>query len=413
MTSAAAPAYTVPRRRRWAREAGLLLLCALSAPLCATSRPDAPRFVIAPYLQAVGPTGLTVLFECDRPMRATVTVSAPGEAPRVERSAGAGRFHSLRVEGLAPRRAHVYAVRCEADGLPDLMAPEREVVTAPEGAAPCFFAVVADSQDYPDTWGTIARRVHEERPEFVVHCGDLVGRGYDKEEWVEGFFGPARDLFGHAPFFSVLGNHEEDAGLWYDFVAHPEPEHRYTFAWGDARFFLIDSNRDTAEGSEQHRWLEAALGARTERWCFVVLHHPPRTSDADDYRDPVTGERAPGDPRVHALGPLLERHGVDFVLFGHIHAYERSHPLRAGAVDREAGVTYLQCGGAGGRLEASARARSPLTAALRRCHHYCTCSVDGPRLEWRAYDENGALFDRFERVKREARQASIGRPSAR
>jgi hypothetical protein len=109
---------------------------------------------------------------------------------------------------------------------------------------------------------------------------------------------------------------------------------------------------------------------------------------------------------------------VDFVLFGHIHAYERSHPTRGGRVDPDGGVVYLDCGGAGGWLEPSQPTRSPLTAMLRRAHHYATCTIDGGRLEWRAYDERGALFDRFERQKPEAPpehadQAPIPPPSAR
>jgi phosphodiesterase/alkaline phosphatase D-like protein len=48
---------------------------------------------------------------------------------------------------------------------------------------------------------------------------------------------------------------------------------------------MIDSNRDLYEGSEQYNWLEWELSKSTAMWKIAMHHHPPYTSDSNDYGD--------------------------------------------------------------------------------------------------------------------------------
>jgi hypothetical protein len=119
---------------------------------------------------------------------------------------------------------------------------------------------------------------------------------------------------------------------------------------------------------------------------------------------------------MRPLVPLLERHGVDVVFCGHVHDYERSWPVRAGHVDEEAGVTYVQCGGAGGRLEDFAPTRSWFTAKVRRAHHFVTVAVHGDTLVLQATDVEGRLFDHATvraRARRRPAPASLQETHAR
>jgi hypothetical protein len=117
-----------------------------------------------------------------------------------------------------------------------------------------------------------------------------------------------------------------------------------------------------------------------------------------------------GDPAVKDLIPLYERYGVDIVFFGHIHDYERSWPIRDGAIDHEQGVTYLQMGGAGGSLENYAPVRSWFTAKVRRTHHFGMVEIAGDRLTFTAMDDRWRMFDRFTLTKSPRRAAA---PAAR
>ncbi|GAA1399028.1 metallophosphoesterase family protein [Luteococcus peritonei] len=101
---------------------------------------------------------------------------------------------------------------------------------------------------------------------------------------------------------------------------------------------------DIRAGSEQYRWLEAELRSparRRCRWTVVQLHEGPHglgENMVPPYVEPVTVEERDADGElvgiryeypierdalVHELAPLLEEHGVDLVLNGHSHLWNR------------------------------------------------------------------------------------------
>lgn len=67
------------------------------------------------------------------------------------------------------------------------------------------------------------------------------------------------------------------------------------------------------------RWLQNDLAANTQEWIIAFWHHPPYTRGAYDSDSLWRLEQM----RSNFL-PILESHGVDLVLAGHSHAYERS-----------------------------------------------------------------------------------------
>lgn len=349
---------------------------------------------LGPYLQHATSEGIRVLWQTSQPGSSRVRY---GRKPPLQQSVelpGARTRHELQITGLQPGETYFYQVSSSFSG----GAVESELLTF-QAAVPAeqayAFVAVGDSQSNPGVWGQIARLAWGERPNFVIHAGDLVGTGSNTRHWTEEFLRPAASLMARVPLYSVLGNHERDAQNYYDFMANPEPEHRYSFHYGNAQFFMLDSNRDCARGSEQYVWLEEALAASDATWKFVVHHHPAFTSDADDYGDSYREPAARGDPRVQPLIPLYEAYGVDIVFFGHIHDYERSWPLRDGTI-AEQGVVYLQIGGAGGGLEDYAPTRSWFTAKVRRAHHYCLLTVHAGTLRLQVYDLEGRMFDSLE-----------------
>lgn len=67
-------------------------------------------------------------------------------------------------------------------------------------------------------------------------------------------------------------------------------------------------------------WLENDLAATTSDWLIAFWHHPPYTKGSHD----SDSESNLVDMRENAV-PILERYGVDLVLSGHSHSYERSY----------------------------------------------------------------------------------------
>lgn len=201
------------------------------------------------------------------------------------------------------------------------------------------------------------------------------------------------------PIFAIIGNHEGNDPNYYKYVANPSPEFYYTFNYGNAQFFLLDSARDLNPGGEIYTWLESALSVSASQWKFVIQHHPPYTSDENDYGDTYKEKSLLADPDVQPLIPLYEKYNVDIVFYGHIHDYERTWPLRQNQISHENGVVYIQTGGGGGGLENYAPTRSWFTQKVHRDHNFCLVNVHANRLEFQAIDQNGNLFDTFLRVK--------------
>ncbi|MDJ0975052.1 MAG: metallophosphoesterase family protein [Planctomycetota bacterium] len=392
-------------RPRWTT---LLALCSLSLGIDVSGLPS--DRLVAPYVQHVTTTAATVLWETDGPTRARLRYGPRTPLEHEIELATPKRLHEVRITGLAPGTRCFYQVEHVDRFRRTVRTPVYSFCTAPEPDSPFAFAVVGDTQDQPSKWRRVADRIWGERPSFVLHVGDIVGHGPTHAEWVHEYFEPARTLLAHVPVFAVLGNHEEDADHYYRYMANPAPEHRYRARWGDVELFLLDSNRDCTKGSEQHRWLDAALADSTARWKVCAFHHPVWTSDLDDYGKAHLECAASGDVRVRDLIPVFERHDVDLVFYGHAHCYERTWPLREGRVDEARGVTYVQTGGGGGYLERVSPNRSWFTAKLRRAHHYCLVSVYGDTLDLKAYDIDGRLFDHVARSKPKGHpQTSAGR----
>jgi 3',5'-cyclic AMP phosphodiesterase CpdA len=241
-----------------------------------------------------------------------------------------------------------------------------------------------------------------QRPNFVIIAGDLVDTGPNKRQWTDEFFPGMNPLASRVAFFPVLGNHEQNARHYYDYMSLPDPEYYYTFHYGNAQFFMLDSNKNLDPNSEQYRWLEAELEKSDAMWKFVSYHHPSYSSDEDDYGDMWKGEPSEyGDLRLRPLSDLYDRYGVDIVWNGHIHSYERSWPLKDDAVVEAEGTIYMVTGGAGGGLETAGPIKPWFQNNVKHGHHYCLVSVNGRRLEFKAFDLEGRLFDTLTIDKRD------------
>jgi hypothetical protein len=215
-----------------------------------------------------------------------------------------------------------------------------------------------------------------------------------KDDWVNEFLGQGNLFMKNIPIFSIPGNHEHDAAYYYQSMYVPQP-YFYSFKYGNAEFFMIDTDQYQEEGTDMYNAVEVALAKSTAYWKFVVHHHPPFSSDDDDFGNTYYERSALGDAEVRSLVPLYEKYGVDIVFYGHIHTYERTWPILKNKTVNENGVLYLNAGGSGGSLENPAPIRSWFTNTLRTVHHFGYVTINQNLLQFQAIDENGTLFDQF------------------
>ncbi len=120
------------------------------------------------------------------------------------------------------------------------------------------------------------------------------------------------------------GNHDYEtpgAGGYFNYFgmnAGPPGLGYYAYRLGEWEVFSLNSNVPTDERSPQFAWLRAELAQRPARCSLAYWHHP------------VMSEGPNGDARhMRAVWSLLHAHGVDVVLAGHDHNYQRHAPLDA------------------------------------------------------------------------------------
>jgi hypothetical protein len=175
----------------------------------------------------------------------------------------------------------------------------------------------------------------------------------------------------------VLGNHDvEVAGGRYELAPLGMPRRYYTRRLGDVELFLLDSNSVSAA---QTAWLRARLSSSTAAWKIAVFHHPPYSCGGHG-----------GDSRVKARWvPLFERYGVQLVLTGHDHNYQRFATRN--------GVTYVVHGGGGASLYRLRRCSSAYPRRVRALyeHGFVEVTVADDQLELRAVDLRGRVRDRL------------------
>ncbi len=97
-------------------------------------------------------------------------------------------------------------------------------------------------------------------------------------------------------------------------------EKYYSFDYGSIHFICLDSMTSSrAPGSPMLAWLETDLANTTRQWIIAFWHHPPYTKGSHD----SDTETELIEMRTNVL-PILEAGGVDLVLTGHSHSYERT-----------------------------------------------------------------------------------------
>ena len=356
-------------------------------------RAVAPGFVLGPYLQFPTRESMTIMWETAKPGTSVVEYATGVPLThKVEENKDA-TVHEVTLTGLKPGTKYVYRVTTTAADGTTVTSEPFQFLTAPDEDAAFSFGIIGDTQKNPTVTGQIAKLIWERRPHFVIHCGDVVDNGPDKKEWEDELFGPCHDLFARVAVLPTIGNHERNHAWYYRYFALPKPKYYYRFRYGNADFFVIDSNKSLKPESNQYQWLDGELARSDAKWKFVYHHHPAWSSDDNDYGNTWRGPGTFGDMNVRNLVGLYEKHNVDVVFNGHVHLYERTWPLRSGKIDRERGVIYLTSGGGGGKLDDVGPVPAWFKAQVRVDFHFCYVNIQGGQFELKAFDQRGCLFD--------------------
>jgi predicted phosphodiesterase len=214
---------------------------------------------------------------------------------------------------------------------------------------------------------------HEQFPfTFVLMMGDNLYGAERPQDFVQKFEAPYRLLLdANVVFYAALGNHDDPNQRFYK-PFNMGGKRYYTFKKGNVRFFVLDS---TYMDLVQLAWLEAELKNSGSDWKIATFHHPL-------YSSGMHGSQT--DLRV-ILEPLLVEYGVDVVLSGHEHFYQRIKPQQ--------GITYFVSGAAGALRSGDLRPSALTAAGFDSDRSFMLMEVAGTELSYRAISRIGATVD--------------------
>ena len=174
--------------------------------------------------------------------------------------------------------------------------------------------------------------------------------------------------------FSVTGNHDalaDDAGL-----AQLQQLGMTGFWWseriGDVLLVGLDSTQ--VANPDQLAWLEETLTGSDAPWKIVAVHHPPYSA----------GYQGSAKDVRNAFSPVFERTGVQLVLSGHDHDYQRTEEID--------GVTYLVSGAGAGTRRTANRSYTAYSAATM---NFVDLNIYADHILIRAIDHELEVFDEY------------------
>lgn len=304
------------------------------------------------------------------------------------------RLHEVHLCGLQPDTAYDYQVGGVGVDGTEVFSTVATFRTAPDLAASpdaeVTIGYVGDGRGGYDVWTEIATRLQTYAPDLLVYTGDVVTIGQSQDEWDE-FFAGAPELLREVPVVLAHGNHEVNAIHYYAQFAMPADEENFAFDFGPLhQVILNDSPVDSATMAGSTRdFLDADLAAAVTAdapWK-VVTHHRSLYSSSTNHGSDTT---------LRALwAPVYDEHGVDLVVSGHDHIFERTHPIRGEVIGTEPadGTIYIVSGGAGADLYGIEP--QEFSAFSESTHSFTVMEMRRGMLSSASYRADGSPLDSF------------------
>ena len=448
-----------------------LILWLLTAAVCIADTPSASLPIGVgrlPYVQRLAPTEATIVWRTDFESTPVLKYgAAPGQLDntvpavdvitrlspdltvetdplRLHSAPNGTRQYEARITGLTGGTRYYYGVFDGAGPLVGADADHYFDLPAATGQDSLRLWIIGDSGRRTPAQRSARDRFCEladaeaRHADAFIHLGDMAyGNGLDSE-FQRHFFGSYSGILRNTAVWPTMGNHDGSTssgptgiGPYYDAFVLPSQgesggvpsgtESYYSFDIGSAHFVCLNSHdEDRSPTAAMATWLSADLAATQRPWLIAFCHHPPYAKGGHD----SDGERQPSQVRRYLM-PILESHGVDLVLAGHSHAYERSmlidraygtpttwhdviiddgdgDPAGDGAYHKSAnrnpneGTLAVVVGNG---YKAGIRDRMVLMKRSIAAIGSCIIDIDGDTLRGRMLDQVGAIRDVFELTK--------------
>lgn len=322
---------------------------------------------VGPYLHDLGATHVEVRAAVDPPGPFEVTLrkaGADGSAPRVFSSKPAA-MHVVPIDGLEPRTRYEYVATSGKARV------EGALVTAPpdDDRTPFVALAYGDNRTDDHAHELVVRAMLDAPSDLLLHTGDFVDDSSRELQWKQ-FFDIEAPLLRDRCLFTTIGNHEWlDDGRSYRGWFGPN---NATARWQFVRFYFVDA-QDASAKSWLVPELEKHHGEPGVAWRVVVLHQGPWSS----------GPHGPNPQVTTSTIDAWRAHGVDLVLSGHDHIYERGFAN---------GIRYVVTGG-GGAPPYTIEDRMRGTRKAEATRHFVRLELATDRVKLAARRADGSIIE--------------------
>jgi acid phosphatase type 7 len=416
-----------------------------------------------PYLQMGNQTAVTFRWRTGTAQNSRIELGTVyGSYPIVVNDAASVTEHVVRVTGLTPDTKYFYRIgNSTGMSLPD---PDKFLRTVPPATATRKIRIAAfgdcgrNSSTYQDqnllSYRNYLNANGIDAPDAFILMGDNAYSSGTDAEYSSNFFGIyGSSILKNHKLYPAPGNHDygnntankpsRTMPYYQNFtvpqnaecggVASNKPNF-YSYDIGNIHFLSLDSWGTESDGShmgsvtsQMKTWINDDLAANTKKWTIAYWHHSPytKTSHNSDTESELAAIRT-------NFIRYLEVRGVDMIICGHSHGYERSYLLRnysdswlafnplTHAVNTSSatytsnttcpysynttpldhGTVYVVAGSAGasGGTVPGEFATGPMPFALNDAGMFFI-EVEENRLTARMLRSNGNIFDQFTMVK--------------
>ncbi len=306
-----------------------------------------------PYLQNGTPTSVVVRWRTDSGTDTVVQYgSAPGALTQQIYNPALTTEHEVTIPGLSPNGLYYYSVGSSSATFAGNDAEHYFIVFPPVGQQTQARVWVLGDAGTQTSSQTAVRNAYytftgTKHTDLWLMLGDNAYNIGTDTEYQGAVFGMYPTMLRKSVLFSTLGNHDTggstafvDTYPYFQMFTFPVngeaggiasgTEHYYSHDFGNIHFICLDSmTANRATNGPMANWLRADLASTLATWVVAYWHHPAysKGSHNSDTETELIQMR-------QNFNPILEAAGVDLVLAGHSHSYERSF-----LIDRHYGLS--------------------------------------------------------------------------
>lgn len=311
-----------------------------------------------PYLQKVSSNKITIKWRTSSPTDSKIWYgTSMGNLTQTVEETSSVNNHEITITGLQPYTTYYYSV---GNSLGQISTQNNyHFKTNPNIGTiqPIRTWVIGDfgkgNQSQVDVMNSYLNYTGTRGTDVWLWMGDNAYQDGDDAEYQVNVFNKYDSIFPFMPFFPTPGNHDYNSmngynlfnpsmhtshsGAYYDIVSVPTngeiggkpsgTEAFYSFDYGNIHYISLNSEiqNTSYRNSDMETWLTQDLAQNTQDWTIVYFHQAPYSRGSHNSDD--IWEVFMRGMRKNIL-PILDAGGVDLVLCGHSHNYERSYLIR-------------------------------------------------------------------------------------